>query len=260
MLCIHPLVLLSLMQAIQLALLKSSCNACTQGAAAEEAEEEAAPEGAGREEADARSVFVNNVDWGATPEELQQLFATCGTVNRVTILTDKFGNPKVSLGLGCAVACMYCTCIVGRRMLGACSLLLKDTMDSCCTAACIKQQPSSCSRGFISLCAQHAPCAVAEHTSAFCLCASLTATQRRRGSVLLRGFVGSTAVQGYAYVEFVETDAVDNAIMLDNSELRGRQIKVSRQAADGNEHHQHRAVSAVSCAWCDRGSACYICK
>jgi RNA recognition motif-containing protein len=42
-------------------------------------------------------VFVNNVDWGATPEELQQHFATCGTVNRVTILTDKFGNPKVSL-------------------------------------------------------------------------------------------------------------------------------------------------------------------
>jgi polyadenylate-binding protein 2 len=48
-----------------------------------------------KEEADARSVFVNNVDYGTTPEELQQLFAGCGTVNRVTILADKFGNPKV---------------------------------------------------------------------------------------------------------------------------------------------------------------------
>jgi RNA recognition motif-containing protein len=36
------------------------------------------------------------VDYGTTPEELQQMFANCGTVNRVTILTDKFGNPKVS--------------------------------------------------------------------------------------------------------------------------------------------------------------------
>jgi polyadenylate-binding protein 2 len=49
-------------------------------------------------------VFVNNVDWGATPEELQQHFATCGTVNRVTILTDKFGNPKVSLRAAAAAA------------------------------------------------------------------------------------------------------------------------------------------------------------
>ncbi|WIA22686.1 hypothetical protein OEZ86_009652 [Tetradesmus obliquus] len=99
-----------------------------QGGAAEEAEEEPAGEGGNKEEADSRSVFVNNVDWGATPEELQQHFATCGTVNRVTILTDKFGNPK-----------------------------------------------------------------------------------------------------GFAYIEFLEADAVDNAIMLDNSELRGRQIKVMRK-------------------------------
>jgi hypothetical protein len=58
-------------------------------------DDEAAAEGA-KEEADARSVFVNNVDFGTTPEELQQMFATCGTVNRVTILADKFGTPKVS--------------------------------------------------------------------------------------------------------------------------------------------------------------------
>lgn len=72
------------------------CCALQQGGAAEEAEEEAAPDASSKEEADLRSVFVNNVDWGATPEELQQHFASCGTVNRVTILTDKFGNPKVS--------------------------------------------------------------------------------------------------------------------------------------------------------------------
>ncbi|WZZ37419.1 hypothetical protein YC2023_020820 [Brassica napus] len=69
---------------------------------------------AGKEEVDARSVFVGNVrqyayaslvhlivcmmtssvDYACTPEEVQQHFQSCGTVHRVTILTDKFGQPK----------------------------------------------------------------------------------------------------------------------------------------------------------------------
>jgi polyadenylate-binding protein 2 len=28
------------------------------------------------------------------PEEVQQHFEDCGTINRVTILTDNFGHPK----------------------------------------------------------------------------------------------------------------------------------------------------------------------
>ncbi|XP_027358111.1 polyadenylate-binding protein 2-like isoform X1 [Abrus precatorius] len=58
---------------------------------------------ANREEIDSRSVFVGNVmlpstsflvDYSCTPEEVQQHFQSCGTVNRVTIRTDKFGQPK----------------------------------------------------------------------------------------------------------------------------------------------------------------------
>mmetsp|Transcript_8361 Transcript_8361/g.21414 ORF Transcript_8361/g.21414 Transcript_8361/m.21414 type:complete len:200 (-) Transcript_8361:3307-3906(-) len=79
-----------------------------------------------REEADARSIYVGNVDYACTPEELQVHFQSCGTVNRVTILTDKFGQAK-----------------------------------------------------------------------------------------------------GFAYVEFLEADAVAAAVLLTDSELRGRQIKVS---------------------------------
>eukprot|EP01099_Mayorella_cantabrigiensis_P005143 TRINITY_DN4022_c0_g1_i4.p1 TRINITY_DN4022_c0_g1~~TRINITY_DN4022_c0_g1_i4.p1 ORF type:complete len:211 (+),score=51.86 TRINITY_DN4022_c0_g1_i4:46-633(+) len=46
-------------------------------------------------EVDARSVFVGNVDYGSTPEELQTHFQSCGAINRVTILVDKFsGRPK----------------------------------------------------------------------------------------------------------------------------------------------------------------------
>ena len=48
---------------------------------------------------DARSIYVGNVDYAVTPEELQSHFQSCGTVNRVTILSDKFGNPKVPLTL-----------------------------------------------------------------------------------------------------------------------------------------------------------------
>ncbi|KAM7478994.1 hypothetical protein LguiA_027207 [Lonicera macranthoides] len=54
----------------------------------------AAASQANREEADARSIFVGNVDYSCTPEEVQQHFQSCGTVNRVTIRTNKFGQPK----------------------------------------------------------------------------------------------------------------------------------------------------------------------
>ncbi|WWC89775.1 uncharacterized protein L201_004701 [Kwoniella dendrophila CBS 6074] len=44
---------------------------------------------------DSRSVYIGNVDYGATPEEIQAHFQACGTINRVTILCDKFtGHPK----------------------------------------------------------------------------------------------------------------------------------------------------------------------
>lgn len=51
-----------------------------------------------KEDIDARSVFVGNVDYGASPEEIQAHFQTCGSINRVTILLDKFtGHPKGSV-------------------------------------------------------------------------------------------------------------------------------------------------------------------
>ncbi|CAO2827135.1 unnamed protein product [Amaranthus hypochondriacus] len=52
------------------------------------------PTQAEKEEVDSRSIYVGNVDYACTPEEVQQHFQSCGTVNRVTILADKFGQPK----------------------------------------------------------------------------------------------------------------------------------------------------------------------
>ncbi|KAE8694518.1 Polyadenylate-binding protein 2 [Hibiscus syriacus] len=92
-----------------------------------------------KEEADSRSIYVGNVDYTCTPEEVQQHFQSCGTVNRVTILTDKFGQPK-----------------------------------------------------------------------------------------------------GFAYVEFVETDAVQNALLLNESELHGRQLKVSAKRTNVPGMKQYR--------------------
>ncbi|KAL6642669.1 hypothetical protein ACP70R_020850 [Stipagrostis hirtigluma subsp. patula] len=63
-------------------------------AASHEEEPAAAVTTAEKAEVDARSIYVGNVDYGCSPEEIQQHFQFCGTVNRVTILTDNFGQPK----------------------------------------------------------------------------------------------------------------------------------------------------------------------
>eukprot|EP01012_Entosiphon_sulcatum_P000446 TRINITY_DN10071_c0_g1_i1.p1 TRINITY_DN10071_c0_g1~~TRINITY_DN10071_c0_g1_i1.p1 ORF type:complete len:180 (+),score=27.14 TRINITY_DN10071_c0_g1_i1:138-677(+) len=47
-----------------------------------------------RKEIDARSVYVGNVDYETKPEELQELFSGSGTVNRVTIVCGRSGQPK----------------------------------------------------------------------------------------------------------------------------------------------------------------------
>lgn len=43
-----------------------------------------------KKDQDARSIYVGNVDYGATPEELQVHFQACGTINRVTIVLNKY--------------------------------------------------------------------------------------------------------------------------------------------------------------------------
>ncbi|PAV85635.1 hypothetical protein WR25_08249 [Diploscapter pachys] len=46
-------------------------------------------------EADSKSVYVGNVDYATTAEDLERHFHGCGSVQRVTILCDKFtGHPK----------------------------------------------------------------------------------------------------------------------------------------------------------------------
>ncbi|KAI1178091.1 RNA-binding domain-containing protein [Nemania sp. FL0916] len=48
-----------------------------------------------RNDVDSRSIFVGNVDYSVSPEEIQAHFQSCGSINRVTILLDKFtGQPK----------------------------------------------------------------------------------------------------------------------------------------------------------------------
>jgi len=46
-------------------------------------------------DADKASVYVGNVDYSTTTEHLQELFAACGSLERVTIMCDKWtGQPK----------------------------------------------------------------------------------------------------------------------------------------------------------------------
>lgn len=46
-------------------------------------------------EVDNRSIYVGNVDYGSTADELEAHFHGCGSINRVTILQNKYdGHPK----------------------------------------------------------------------------------------------------------------------------------------------------------------------
>ncbi|XP_037927271.1 polyadenylate-binding protein 2-like [Teleopsis dalmanni] len=48
-----------------------------------------------QQEIDARSVYVGNIDYGASAEELEVFFLRCGDVNRVSIVRNKSdGRPK----------------------------------------------------------------------------------------------------------------------------------------------------------------------
>ncbi|KAI8927624.1 hypothetical protein BC831DRAFT_398382 [Entophlyctis helioformis] len=50
---------------------------------------------AAKEDVDSRSIYIGNVDYSSTPEDLQAHFTSCGIINRVTIICDKFtGHPK----------------------------------------------------------------------------------------------------------------------------------------------------------------------
>ncbi|KAF9057368.1 hypothetical protein BJ165DRAFT_1520757 [Panaeolus papilionaceus] len=77
----------SKLRELQAAAAEQSAQSGDDGSVVENEEDKAA--------ADGRSVYVGNVDYGATPEEIQGHFQACGTINRVTIICDKFtGHPK----------------------------------------------------------------------------------------------------------------------------------------------------------------------
>lgn len=51
-----------------------------------------------RQEIDNRSVYVGNIDYSATPEEVGEVFKDCGTINRITILTNKITGTPLGYG------------------------------------------------------------------------------------------------------------------------------------------------------------------
>mmetsp|Transcript_21132 Transcript_21132/g.58584 ORF Transcript_21132/g.58584 Transcript_21132/m.58584 type:complete len:196 (-) Transcript_21132:142-729(-) len=59
------------------------------------AEDSADGMGIEQEDPDLRSIYVGNVDYQSTAEELQEHLKACGEMIRITILTNKFtGHPK----------------------------------------------------------------------------------------------------------------------------------------------------------------------
>ena len=65
------------------------------GDEAHELDEQLPPEIQQSSEQDARSVYVKNVDYSSTKEEVTEFFKSCGKITRVSIICDKYtGNPK----------------------------------------------------------------------------------------------------------------------------------------------------------------------
>lgn len=64
---------------------------------------------ANKPKSDATSIYVGQVDYSTTPEELLKHFSGCGTVERVTIVCDKYsGRPK-----GACKCCFLCLLSTG---------------------------------------------------------------------------------------------------------------------------------------------------
>lgn len=47
-----------------------------------------------RDDIDENSIFVSQVDYNVTPQELLNYFGNCGGIKRIKILTNKVGAPK----------------------------------------------------------------------------------------------------------------------------------------------------------------------
>lgn len=76
-------------------------------------------------DADLRSVYVSEVDFAVTAEQLQDFFKACGDVERVTLLRDNFTKrPK-----GCVPPC-------GRLSSSPCELARVCAWDSVCVGLC----------------------------------------------------------------------------------------------------------------------------
>lgn len=71
------------------------------------------------------SIYVGQVDYSSTPEELLAHFESCGTVERVTIVCDKFtGKPKGFAYLEFQVsACSWCCLLNGYQFSSVFCLL-----------------------------------------------------------------------------------------------------------------------------------------
>ncbi|MFH1218748.1 MAG: RNA-binding protein [Candidatus Peregrinibacteria bacterium] len=45
-----------------------------------------------------KKLFVGNLDWGVTQEDLQELFAEFGEIEEAIVITDKFSNRSKGFG------------------------------------------------------------------------------------------------------------------------------------------------------------------
>ena len=123
---------------------------------------------------DENSIYIGQVDYEATIDELRAHFAPCGTLNRITIVCDPVTHHPKGYGthLHCPTIVSKMSSMLPSNHFSPFNLLF---MISCCTACC-----------------------------------------------------------SFAYIEFANKEGVENALKLDDTLFKGRQLKVrkERQNAD----------------------------
>ena len=118
---------------------------------------------------DENSIYIGQVDYEATIDELRVHFAPCGTLNRITIVCDPVTHHPKGYDSLCPILFYYltiCVMIVFFHQF----LLLFFSITACYRTSC-------CS---------------------------------------------------YAYIEFADKEAVENALKLDDTLFKGRQLKVRK--------------------------------
>lgn len=178
-------------------------------------------------ELDSRSIYVGNVDYTTTPEDLVSHFTPCGTIKRVTILMDKYtGIPKGAAFIEFTEAFSVSNALVlndsafkGRQIKVSSKRPSSQAYDNNLFDPQVNAENDSRSIyiGNVEYSATREE--IAAHFSS---CGAI-----QRVTILVDRFTGMP--KSSAFIEFSNSFSVPNALVLNNTWFKGRLINVTEK-------------------------------